>query len=171
MQDEQAVRRIFETVDKNRDGNIDHTELQSALSNGIGTPFNTRTVQLMISMFDQDRNGTIDFREFVYLFKYVQDWQRCFRQYDQDRSGLLDAREFQSALSCFGYRLSPCFIKMMIGRFDRNKQGQIAFDDFIFACVCLQILTNSFRRYDINRNGYAQFSFEEFLSSAMSIII
>lgn len=95
----------------------------------------------MISMFDQDRNGTIDLREFAYLFKYVQDWQRCFRQYDQDRSGLLDAREFQSALSCFGYRLSPCFIKMMIGRFDRNKQGQIAFDDFIFACVCLQVST------------------------------
>ncbi|VDQ04123.1 unnamed protein product [Trichobilharzia regenti] len=138
---------------------------------GIGTTFNIRTVQLMISMFDRDGNGTIDVNEFMYLFKYVQDWQECFRRYDQDKSGRIDSRELQWALSSFGYRLSPAFVQMLICRFDRNKCGQIAFDDFIYACVCLQILTNAFKRFDVNCNGWAHFNFEQFLSAAMSIII
>ncbi|CAH8584285.1 unnamed protein product [Heterobilharzia americana] len=161
MQNQQTIRQIFNRVDRNRNGYVDHSELQMALSNGIGTTFNTRTIQLMISMFDRDGNGTIDANEFTSLFQYVQEWQQCFRRFDQDRSGLIDARELQWALSSF----------VMISRFDRNKRGQIAFDDFIYACVCLQILTNSFKQYDVNCNGWAQFSFEQFLSAAMSIII
>ncbi|KAK4468726.1 hypothetical protein MN116_007903 [Schistosoma mekongi] len=166
-----TIRGIFEKVDKNNDGNVDHKELQVALSNGIGTSFNMRTIEMMIKIFDQDRNGTINLNEFLQLFKYVQDWQRCFSRFDRDRSGLIDAQELECALSSCGYRLSPSFIQMMISRFDRNNRQQMAFDDFIYACVCLQILTNCFRQYDFDQSGYARFSFEQFLSSAMSIII
>ncbi|KAH8874234.1 Sorcin [Schistosoma japonicum] len=169
--DREAIRQIFRRVDKNSDGNVDHKELQTALSNGIGTSFNTNTVEMMIRMFDQDRNGTISLNEFLELYDYVQKWQQCFRFFDRDRSGLLDAQELHYALSSFGYKLSSSFIHMMINRFDRNKQGRMAFDDFIYACVCLQILTDSFKQYDLNQRGYAQFSFEQFLFSAMSIII
>lgn len=108
---------------------------------GVGTNFNINTVKLMISMFDFDRNGTINFTEFSHLFNYVDGWQRCFRQYDLDNSGLIDFTEFHNALRSFGYSFSPNFVHYLIGRFDRSGCHQVAFDDFIYACVCLQVLT------------------------------
>ncbi|CAH8295385.1 unnamed protein product [Schistosoma turkestanicum] len=169
--DHNTLQSIFRRVDKDGSGSISAMELQSSLSNGLGTSFNIRTIQLMIAMFDRDMNGTIGFNEFCNLFKYVQDWQRCFRQFDRDNSGSIDHAEFSNALRLFGYRLSSEFINLMISRFDRNRRGSIAFDDFIYACVCLQMLTGAFRQRDYQMIGLAQFSFEQFLTAAFSVVI
>ena len=53
-------------------------------------------------MFDKDRNGTITFQEFGALWKYVQDWQTCFRGFDRDNSGSIDRNELKQALTSFG---------------------------------------------------------------------
>lgn len=53
-------------------------------------------------MFDKDRSGTIDFEEFSALWKYVTDWQKCFRTYDTDSSGAIDEGELKYALTSFG---------------------------------------------------------------------
>lgn len=74
-------------VDKDGSGAISDEELQQALSNGSWTPFNPHTVRLMISMFDKKNTGTITFEEFGALWKYVTDWQTCFRSFDRDNSG------------------------------------------------------------------------------------
>ncbi|CAL8097032.1 unnamed protein product [Calicophoron daubneyi] len=165
------LRRWFQGVDKNGNGQIDAQELQRALSNGMNTAFNADTVRLMVAMFDRDYSGTIEFNEFCGLFDYVQRWRQCFKRFDTDNSGTIDAGEFSRALQTFGYTFSPNFVRMMIHRFDRNRRGVIAFDDFIYACVCLQILTDAFRPYDTHRNGWANMSFEQFLSAAFSIVI
>ena len=47
----------------------------------------------LIGMFDQDRNGTIDFHEFESLWNYVTEWSGTFRNYDLDNSGAIDKRE------------------------------------------------------------------------------
>ncbi|CAH8578772.1 unnamed protein product [Schistosoma guineensis] len=169
--DQNALWSIFRRIDKNGSGNITADELQSCLSNGLGTMFNIRTVQLMITMFDCDMNGTISFDEFGKLFKYVNDWQNCFRQFDRDNSGSIDRQELSTALMRFGYSLSPQFINFMVRRFGHNRRESISFDDFIYACVCLQILTGAFRRYDYRMIGQAQFSFEQFLTAAFSVVI
>lgn len=38
-------------------------------------------------MFDKKNNGTVSFEEFGALWKYVTDWQNCFRSFDRDNSG------------------------------------------------------------------------------------
>jgi len=53
-------------------------------------------------MFDQDRSGSINFQEFQSLWKYITDWQNCFRGFDRDNSGSIDKRELTSALTSFG---------------------------------------------------------------------
>lgn len=98
-----------------------------------------KSIELMVAMFDRDMNGTISYPEFTQLFGYVQRWMACFRQYDMDRSGAISSHEMQTALSSFGFRLSPQFINLLIRKFDRTRRGQIAFDDFIYCCVCLQV--------------------------------
>ncbi|CAH8864995.1 unnamed protein product [Trichobilharzia szidati] len=164
------VANFFNQVDTNRSGSISADELQRALNNGLGTAFNMRTVDLMIAMFDKDMNGTMNLEEFNQLFTFVQQWQTCFRNYDRDRSGTIDVNEFQTALSSFGYRLSPQFITLLIRKFDRHRRGSISFDDFILACVCLKNLTDGFKLYDYQRNGTAQMNYENFLTAAFSVV-
>ena len=53
-------------------------------------------------MFDKDNSGTIDFPEFAALWKYVTDWQQCFRGFDRDNSGTIDGNELKNALTSFG---------------------------------------------------------------------
>nr|KAG5702880.1 hypothetical protein BaRGS_019099 [Batillaria attramentaria] len=52
-------------------------------------------------MFDRDNSGTINFQEFQSLWKYVTDWQGCFRNFDRDNSGSIDKNELKTALASF----------------------------------------------------------------------
>ncbi|KAK7115326.1 programmed cell death protein 6-like isoform X1 [Littorina saxatilis] len=160
---------IFQRVDKDKSGQISSAELASALSNGTWTPFNPETVRLMIGMFDRDNNGTINFQEFQALWKYVTDWQNCFRGYDRDNSGSIDRNELKNALTSFGYRLSDKFYDILVKKFDRQGRGTIAFDDFIQCCVVLQTLTSSFRSHDTDQDGWIQISYEQFLTLVFSL--
>lgn len=43
------------------------------------------------------------------------------------------------ALLFSGYRLSDQFYNTLIEKFDRQRKGQVAFDDFIQCCIVLQV--------------------------------
>ncbi|KAF5398353.1 Programmed cell death protein 6 [Paragonimus heterotremus] len=167
---QQTLQNLFRRADTNNNGQIDARELQGALSNGLNIPFNINVVTLMIKMFDRDYSGHIEFNEFANLFTYVDQWKTCFQRFDTDNSGFIDAQELHRALCTFRYNLSIDFIHLLMRRFDRTRRGQMAFDDFIHACVCLQLLTNAFRPLDTGNRGWAQMSFEQFLNAAMSIV-
>lgn len=109
----------FQIVDTDASGYLTVDELQRALINGDWTPFNIETVRMMVVMFDTDNTGTIDFNEFTGLWRYIEDWQRCFRTFDTDGSGNIDARELRHALQTFGYNLSEPFVNVLIQKFDR----------------------------------------------------
>lgn len=70
-------------------------------------------------MFDQDGSATIDLNEFRSLWRYVTEWEKCFRfvffwiikilliyfncrKFDLDGSGTIDKHELKTALSSFG---------------------------------------------------------------------
>lgn len=136
---EQYLWDIFQRVDTDRSGSISVHELQTALVNGDWSPFNIETVRMMVSIFDtgiemrrwikirnskltlsiSDNNGTIDFREFRGLWKYVEDWSHCFKKFDQDNSGSIDCYEMSHALRTFGYNVSDRFIQILIQTFDK----------------------------------------------------
>ncbi len=50
-------------------------------------------------MFDRQNRGTINFEDFGALWKYVTDWQTCFRSFDRDNSGNIDGNELRTALT------------------------------------------------------------------------
>jgi len=167
--DQNFLWQIFQRVDTNRSGDISMNELQQALSNGTWTPFNPETVRLMIGMFDRSHRGTVNFQDFTALWKYVTDWQSCFRSFDRDNSGFIDKNELKSALTSFGYRLSDSFYELLIRKFDRVNRGSIAFDDFIQCCVVLQTLTSSFRQYDTDQDGWITIAYEQFLTLVFNV--
>ncbi|XP_017788422.1 PREDICTED: programmed cell death protein 6 isoform X1 [Habropoda laboriosa] len=175
---------VFQRVDQDRSGAITADELQQALSNGTWTPFNPETVRLMIGMFDIDKNdpgssgmfdknqkGTVSFEEFGALWKYVTDWQNCFRSFDRDNSGNIDRNELKTALTNFGYRLSDQIIDTLIRKYDRAGRGTIYFDDFIQCCVVLYTLTAAFRQLDTDLDGVITIHYEQFLGMVFNLKI
>jgi len=162
---------VFQRVDVDRSGEITANELQQALSNGTWTPFNPETVRLMIGMFDKKNSGTVNFEEFGALWKYVTDWQNCFRSFDRDNSGNIDRNELKNALVSFGYRLSDGIIDTLMRKYDRAGKGTIYFDDFIQCCVVLYTLTSSFRQYDIDLDGVITIHYEQFLGMVFNLKI
>ncbi|KAG0171881.1 Alpha-1 3/1 6-mannosyltransferase alg-2 [Apophysomyces sp. BC1034] len=147
----------FRAVDADNSGQLTVDELQRALVNGDWSPFNIETVRTMVNMFDTDNTGTIDFNEFAGLWKYIEDWKKCFQTFDADGSGSIDRGEMQNALRTFGYNLSDRFVDVLIKTFDKYGKGDVTFDNFVQACVNVKTLTDSFRTFDTDNDGWIQF--------------
>ncbi|XP_071813857.1 sorcin-like isoform X2 [Apostichopus japonicus] len=157
----------FQAVNVSRNGSIKAEELQQALLNSNWSTFKRETCETMIRTFDQKRDGTINFHEFAALWKYIQDWNRCFQQFDADRSGNIDANELGNAFRTFGYVLSPQFCVMIVRKFDRDNRNTINFDDFIQVCVMLKGLSEAFKNKDTNRTGTINIHYEQFLEMVL----
>ncbi|XP_054275723.1 programmed cell death protein 6-like [Macrosteles quadrilineatus] len=164
QQDQQFLWSVFQKVDKDQSGQITINELQQALSNGSWDPFNPETCRLMIGMFDKEKKGSISFQDFGALWKYVTDWQGCFRSFDKDNSGSIDTQELLTALQTFGYRLSVDTVNTIVQKFNRAGGGKIYFDDFIQASVLLHNVTNAFRQFDNDQDGTITIQYEQFIN-------
>ncbi|KAF2088143.1 EF-hand [Saccharata proteae CBS 121410] len=169
--DREALWRLFGAVDKNGTGQLSEAELGSALVNGDWSRFDTHTVRMMIRMFDTDRSGTINFEEFCGLWGFLAAWRTLFDRFDTDRSGSISYAEFSDALVAFGYRLSPSFVTLLYRTYDRRGENAIGFDLFVQACISLKRMTDVFKKYDEDRDGYITLSFEEFLTGAQSLFL
>ncbi|XP_066257344.1 programmed cell death protein 6-like [Euwallacea similis] len=166
---ETFLYNIFQSIDQDKSGYIDASELQKALLNGSWEPFDIETVKMMIAMFDRGNSGKIGFSDFEALWKYVDDWQKCFSSFDMDHSGTIDKNEFRSALFTFGYKLSDSVIDQLITKFNENGEGTILFDKFIWVCVKLHALTAAFNEYDTDKDGYINIPYDQFLNLIISL--
>eukprot|EP01135_Chromosphaera_perkinsii_P008192 Nk52_evm14s1178 gene=Nk52_evmTU14s1178 len=122
----------------------------------------------MVGMFDSNRDGTINFQEFTGLWNYIQDWKRTFNSFDRDGSGSIEPNELHMACQSFGYNVSPQFCNFCVSKFDRDGRRAMRFDDFIQFCVMLKNLTDSFRQYDTQKNGWARLNYYTFLELAIN---
>ncbi|KAF1818092.1 EF-hand [Dissoconium aciculare CBS 342.82] len=179
--DRDSLWPLFLQVDKDRSGQLSEAELQRALVNGDYTAFDPHTVKMMIRMFDADRSGTINFDEFCGLWGFLAAWRGLFDRFDTDRSGSISLREFEDAIVAFGYRLSPQFVQLLFSTFarthsrgrgdDGERQRVLSFDLFVQACISLKRMTDVFKKYDSDRDGYITLSFEEFLTGAQALFL
>ncbi|KAH8675497.1 hypothetical protein BX600DRAFT_507734 [Xylariales sp. PMI_506] len=158
---------LFKAVDKAGTGQLSERELSAALVNGDWTAFDPQTVRMMIRMFDSDRSGTIGFEEFCGLWSFLASWRTLFDRFDQDRSGNISLDEFNNALVAFRYRLSPRFVKLLFDTYDKRNEGVMSFDLFVQACISLKRMTDVFKKYDDDRDGYITLGFEDFLEEIL----
>jgi len=121
----------------------------------------------MIRMFDTDRSGTIGFEEFCGLWSFLASWRTLFDRFDADRSGNISLDEYTNALVAFGYRLSPEFVRYLFSTYDKTGSRSLSFDLFVQSCISLKRMTDSFKRYDDDRDGYVTLSFEDFLTEIL----
>ncbi|KAI5466169.1 hypothetical protein BGZ63DRAFT_400572 [Mariannaea sp. PMI_226] len=158
---------LFRAVDKDGTGHLSERELSAALVNGDWTAFDPHTVRMMIRMFDADRSGTIGFEEFCGLWSFLASWRTLFDRFDADHSGNISLSEFNNALVAFRYRLSPQFTELLFHTYDKRNEGVMSFDLFVQACISLKRMTDVFKKYDDDRDGYITLSFEDFLTEIL----
>jgi len=178
--DPQQLYPLFRVANVSNSGSLSEAELGSALVNGDYSSFDPDTVKMMVRMFDRDRDGAILFEEFVSLWRFLAAWRELFDRFDEDRSARISLAEFENAIVAFGYRLSPAFVRALFTTFEskgwrrlgpthRGGGDGMSFDLFVQACITLKRITDVFKRYDDDRDGYITISFEEFLTEILHL--
>lgn len=169
--------RLFRAANASGTGSLTTAELGSALVNADFTPFDPRTITSLMRMFtssppNQAQGPTITFEEFENLWQFLAAWRTLFERFDEDGSGRISLAEFSKSMTAFGYRLSQPFVGVLYNTFnDRSPvQGQgMSFDLFVQACISLKRMTDVFKKYDDDRDGYVTLSFEEFLTEILRL--
>jgi peflin len=137
----------------------------------------------MMRMFSSHpQHATITYPEFQNLWRFLTAWREIFERFDEDSSGRISLAEFSKALLAFGYRLSVPFVGVIYNTFnDRGKRSDdrrhslgaasqgMSFDLFVQACISLKRMTDVFKGYDEDRDGYVTLSFEEFLTEILRL--
>ncbi|EPE06308.1 calcium-binding modulator protein [Ophiostoma piceae UAMH 11346] len=160
----EQLRDIFNGLDTSRLGVITEKQLAQNLVNSDRTKFDAYTVNMMVRMFDSDRSGDLNFSEFVGLWQFLDRWRTIFNRFDTDRSGNINMAEFKNTLVSFSYRLSDSFIEFLFRNYDRENKGVITFDLFMQSCITLKRMTDTFKKYDDDRDGFITINFEDFVS-------
>ena len=77
----------FNSIDHDRSGKIDTKELSTAMKS-FGYRFSDSFMQFMVSAYDEDRSGTIEFDEFIQIFVELQMLTEKFKEKDEKKNGV-----------------------------------------------------------------------------------
>lgn len=113
-------------------------------------------------MFDLDRNGGLDIKEFESLYYYIRQWITAFNTYDRDKSGFLDETELDYALKQMDINFTEEFLRFLITK-SNPKARKMSLDQFIITCIQIQRFTDEFKNRDINYSGSINIKYEDFL--------
>ncbi|KAI0271103.1 hypothetical protein BGY98DRAFT_1128248 [Russula aff. rugulosa BPL654] len=181
---DQKIWEAFLSVDTDRSRTISATELQTALKGGnwpsTNGTFEIDTIKLLMTLFDFDRNGTIDIHEFDGLWNYIKEWEGVFRHYDRNHNDYIDGDELGQALERFGYPLTPQLQNLLKRKYARRNSccspaghspppPGISFDRFIRACVVVKQLKKSFDALDRDPNGRVKIKYKDFLKMVFEL--
>jgi calcium-dependent protein kinase len=91
--------KLFEQLDKNKDGYITIKELQEADSSNSGVDLKN-----ILMSIDMDKNGAINYSEFIaatmndFITKDMKKVQAAFKFFDKDDNGTIEADDLKKLL-------------------------------------------------------------------------
>lgn len=135
---------------------------------------------MLLRLFSSSPNKDfVSYDEFVNLWRFLAAWRELFERFDEDGSGRISLGEFGNALVAFGYRLSHPFVALLYHSYNDKGAGRarrgsrpgdgMSFDLFVQACISLKRMTDVFKGYDDDRDGYVTMGFEEFLTEIIRL--
>jgi calcium-dependent protein kinase len=130
------LKKVFEAFDKEKDGQISIDELQKGLLQLKSTRFNNEEILNLFKTIDVDKNGRIDYTEFLaatlqernYLQK--EKLYEAFCVFDKDNSGHISKKELMEVLKT--QKTQEGEIEKYIKAADKNGDGVIDYKEFLY---------------------------------------
>ncbi|KAG6578104.1 camk protein kinase [Phytophthora cinnamomi] len=152
-----SLKRAFDFFDLDQTSTIDKRELSHVLR-ALGHEFTSKELEAEMANADLDRNGQLDFYEFVAFVKkqlaektYLLSQQRemeirqSFQSLDTDKNGALDEQEFEYLIyKVLQVELSVEEQDALLDFVDKDADGLISEDEFI---VFMKKLETLHRKY------------------------
>ncbi|KAF9606522.1 hypothetical protein IFM89_025895 [Coptis chinensis] len=130
-------REVFSLFDNDGDGCITIEELATVIQSLDQNP-TQEELQQMIGEVDLNRNGTIEFGEFLNLMaekiKEVdadEELKEAFRVFDKDQNGFISANELRHVMISLGESLTDEEANQMIKEADLDGDGQVNYEEFV----------------------------------------
>ena len=130
-------KAAFELFDKDRDGAINNKELGTVMRN-LGQNPSEEELKQMINEIDFDKNGVIDFNEFLYLMvkkmngnDTEEELLEAFKVFDRDGNGYVTSHELRCVMTTLCEETSPEEIEEMIKEADIDGDGQVDYQEFV----------------------------------------
>ncbi|KAK0397161.1 hypothetical protein QR680_002012 [Steinernema hermaphroditum] len=129
---DEDLRGIFREFDLNGDGYIQKDELKAVMIK-MGQSPTEEELNAMFTAADKDRDGNIDFNEFLSIAHanpLSLSLRAVFDELDVDGDGFITRSELRIAFQRMGHTLSDQDIKAIYKHVDINQDGKINFEEF-----------------------------------------
>ena len=139
LTDEQVIefREAFQAFDKDGNGSITTKELGTVMRS-LGQNLSEAEIKEMIDIVDEDKNGTIDFQEFLNLMarkmKIINKEEElldAFRILDKDGNGKISKYELRYIIMSTNFGIDGEEIEDIIKTIGVDEEGNIDLQDFV----------------------------------------
>ncbi|KAI3716660.1 hypothetical protein L1987_67684 [Smallanthus sonchifolius] len=130
-----GIREDFRMIDTDNKGKINLEELRIGLQKR-GHQVNDADLQNLMESADVDRDGTLDFGEFVAVALHLkrtandEHLHKAFEFFDRNQTGYIEVGELCQALSDEGENTNEEVITAIMHDVDINKDGRISYEEF-----------------------------------------
>ncbi len=146
----QKYKAAFDMIDRDGEGSISAKELHRAMKN-FGNEKSLKEVKEMLSEFDSDHSGEVNFEEFVLFIQKTQEEDagdeqqnektaqekeedeilKAFQTFDKSGDGYLSCNEFRHILMNLGNQFTSKEVDEIFREADVNRDGHIDYKEFI----------------------------------------
>lgn len=132
------IKGAFLMFDRNGDGVISFSELEMVLR-ALGEPATEEQMERIERIVDRDRNGNIDFEEFLRFIvgkisasiSTREDVLKAFREFDTDGNGFITKAELVNIFTVIGQNMTIEDAEKIIAELDADKDGRINYAEFV----------------------------------------
>ena len=129
------LKKVFSAFDKSQDGQISYEELRRGLIELKSNRITEQDINFLFQALDVDRNGKIDYTEFIAATLQRANYLRndrlleAFLNFDKDKSGKISKEELLEVLKV--NKSQEKEIEKYIKAVDKNKDGKIDYNEFL----------------------------------------
>jgi len=135
----QELRESFQLFDVEKKGSIDLHELK-VLMRALGFQVKKQDVVMYVHTIDPSNDtGSVDFTQFMDIMsdRYGErdpdeEIHKAFQLFDTDGSGTISFKNMRNIARELGENLSEDELQAMIDEFDRNQDGEISQQEFMY---------------------------------------